>query len=74
MYPEGTLINSNKNNLVVFEKDINNPSNEGFICLWTLNNKRLIFKKRLSKIKATNKWTTLIKKGWIQKKNIDKAA
>ena len=62
MYPQGTLINSNKNNLVVFEKDINNTSNEGFICLWTLKKKRLIFKKRLSKIKATNKWTTLIKK------------
>ena len=34
MYPQGTYIDSNYKTLVVFEKDLNNPENEGFICFW----------------------------------------
>ena len=71
MYPEGTLIDSKYKTLVVFEKDLNNPENEGFICFWEVKKsfyKQLIFKKRLSKIQARNKWDFLLKKGW--KKNI----
>ena len=32
MYPEGTFIKDTKDNLFVFEKDIYNPENEGFVC------------------------------------------
>tara|TARA_Y100001978_G_C23302163_1_gene249852 strand:- start:38 stop:280 length:243 start_codon:yes stop_codon:yes gene_type:complete len=80
MFPVGTLINSNKKNLVVFEKDFNNPINEGFICLWkiksikSIKSKKLIFKKRLTKIKAINIWTMLIKEGWLYKENTENAA
>ena len=36
MFPEGTFINEKNNNLIVFEKDINNPVYEGFICFWEI--------------------------------------
>ncbi len=67
MYPEGTLINFKKFNLIVFEKDTNNPLNEGFIFLWDIkktNEKQLIFKQRLIKEKAKIKWQLLIDEGW----------
>ena len=77
MYPEGTLINSSKNNLIVFEKDINNPENEGFICFWEIKNNfsnQLIFKKRLKREKAIIKLRNLIKEGWQNYKIINTAA
>ena len=67
MYPEGTLIDSKYKTLVVFEKDLNNPENEGFICFWQVKKnfeKQLKFKKRLSKVKAVYKYKNLIKDGW----------
>ena len=67
MYPKGILVNTTYRNLVIFEEDINNPENEGFICFWKIKNyknKKLIFKKRLSKLKAKRKWENLIKDGW----------
>jgi len=70
MYPEGTLIDSKYKTVVVFEKDLNNPENEGFICFWAVKkscDKQLIFKKRLSKIKAKNKWDYLLRNGWSKK-------
>ena len=75
MYPKGILINTSYNYLVIFEEDINNPENEGFICYWKIKsykNKQLIFKKRLPKLKAKRKWKSLIKEGWEinEQKNI----
>ena len=77
MYPEDNLINDGGNNIVSFEKDINNPENEGFICFWKMkkfNNNQLIFKKRISKLKAINKLNTLQKKGWKKNYKFTKAA
>ena len=65
MFPEGTFINEKNNNLIVFEKDINNPVYEGFICFWEIkdiNCMQLRFKKRLSKLKANKKYSNLFKK------------
>tara|TARA_Y100001933_G_scaffold242320_1_gene269890 strand:+ start:258 stop:434 length:177 start_codon:yes stop_codon:yes gene_type:complete len=48
MYPQGNYINSSYKTLVVFEKDLNNPDNEGFVCYWDIdeqNNYKLILKK-----------------------------
>ena len=45
MYPKITLININRSSLVVFERDLNNPLNEGFIIFWEIinsNNKQLM--------------------------------
>jgi len=67
MYPKGSLINTTHSNFVIFEEDINNPENEGFICFWKIkdyDNKLLIFRKRMSKLKAKRKWENLIKDGW----------
>jgi hypothetical protein len=67
MFPKGILKNNKVNRLIVFEEDINNPANEGFICFWEIKHsekKQLIFKKRLSNTNAQRKWETLIKKGW----------
>ena len=67
MYPKGSLINKEFNNLIVFEVDSMNPENEGFICFWSIkdsNTKELIFKKRISKVQAIAKWDDLIMKGW----------
>ena len=77
MYPEITLINKNRSNLVVFERDLNNPLNEGFIIFWKIinsNNKQLIFKKRLTTIRAKNKLTMLKEEGWIKAKELDRVA
>ena len=77
MYPEGSFIKNTKDNLVVFEKDIDNPENEGFVCYWEISGKniyKLLFKKRLSKEKAIKKYKTLTKEGWENSKFINKAA
>ena len=77
MYPKITLINKNRSNLVVFERDLNNPLNEGFIIFWEIinsNNKQLIFKKRLTTIRAKNKLTMLKEEGWIKAKELDRVA
>ena len=77
MYPEGTLIDSKYKTLAVFEKDLNNPENQGFICFWAVKrsfDKQLIFKKRLSKIQAQNKLNDLLRKGWSKKIFNNKAA
>ena len=77
MYPQVSLINKDKSNLVVFERDCKNPLNEGFIVYWEItksNNKQLIFKKRLTSIRAINKLATLQKEGWIKTNLLDFAA
>ena len=77
MYPKVSLINKNKRNLVVFERDLNNPFNEGFIIYWEINksnNKQLIFKKRLTTIRAKKKLTKLHKEGWNRINESDKVA
>ena len=77
MYPQGTYIDSNYKTLVVFEKDLNNPDNEGFVCYWDIDDQninKLIFKKRLSKEKAFQKLKNLIKDGWVNTKENFKVA
>ena len=77
MYPKITLINKNRSNLVVFERDLNNPLNEGFIIFWEIinsNNKQLIFKKRLTTIRAKKKLTMLKEEGWINTNEVGKVA
>ena len=67
MYPSCCLINSESNNFVVFEKDLNNPNNEGFIEFWQIinsNKKQLTFKKRTTKNKALSLLNNLIEEGW----------
>ena len=77
MYPQGKYIDSNNKTLVVFEKDLNNPDNEGFVCYWDIDDQninKLIFKKRLSKEKASQKLKNLIKDGSINTKEDFKVA
>jgi len=77
MYPEGTLIDSNYKTLIVFEKDLNNPDNEGFVCYWDIDDNdiyKFIFKKRLSKEKAIRKFKNLLKDGWVNSKEKLKVA
>ena len=77
MYPKVSLINKSTSNLVVFERDLNNPFNEGFIIYWEitkLNEKQLIFKKRLTTIRAKKKLTKLQGEGWIKINELDKVA
>ncbi len=77
MYPKVSLINKKKRNLVVFERDLNNPFNEGFIIYWEIiksNNKQLIFKKRLTTLRAQKKITKLQEEGWNKINELDKAA
>ena len=77
MYPKVSLINKNKRNLVVFERDLNNPFNEGFIIYWEIiksKNKQLIFKKRLTTIRAQKKLTMLEEEGWIKANELDRVA
>ena len=77
MYPKITLINKNRSNLVVFERDLNNPLNEGFIIFWEIinsNNKQLIFKKRLTTIRAQKQLTMLQEEGWIKPNELDRVA
>ena len=77
MYPKVSLINKNKRNLVVFERDLNNPFNEGFIIYWEIiksNNKQLIFKKRLTTLRAQKKLIKLQEEGWNKINELDKVA
>ncbi len=77
MYPNISLINKNKSSLVVFERDLNNPFNEGFIIYWGIskaNKKKLIFKKRLNKISAQKTLHRLKEKGWIKTNKLDQVA
>ena len=76
MYPKVSLISKNKINLVTFERDLNNPFNEGFIIYWEINksNKQLIFKKRLTTLRAQNKLKKLKEEGWIKTNELDRAA
>ncbi len=77
MYPEISLVNKNKSKLVVFERDFNNPFNEGFIIYWAIiksENKQLIFKKRLTTIRAQKKLLILQKEGWNKINESDKVA
>ena len=77
MYPKASLINKDKVNLVVFERDLNNPFNEGFFAYWQiidLNKKQLIFKKRLNTISAQKKLHRLQEEGWIKTNVLDQAA
>ena len=77
MYPKISLINKNKNSCVDFERDLNNPINEGFIIFWEIinsNNKQLIFKKRLTTRRAQKKLTSLREEGWIKTNELDKVA
>ena len=68
MYPKVSLINKCKSSLIVFERDLNNPLNEGFIIYWEIikSNKQLIFKKRLTSIRAQKKLIELQDEGWIK--------
>ena len=77
MYPKIALLNKARSNLVVFERDLNNPLNEGFIIFWEIiksNNKQLIFKKRLTTIRAQKKLTMLQEEGWIKPNELDRVA
>ena len=77
MYPKVAFINKENRNLVVFERDLNNPFNEGFIIYWEIsksNNKKLIFKKRLTTIRAQKKLTMLQEEGWSKTTELDQVA
>ena len=77
MYPKVSFINKEKSNLVVFERDLNNPFNEGFIIFLQIvrsNKKQLIFKKRLTTNRAQKKISMLQEEGWIKTNNLDQAA
>jgi len=77
MYPKVALINKENKKLVVFERDLNNPFNEGFIIYWEISkssHKHLIFKKRLTTIRALNKFKKLLKEGWLKTNFSDQAA
>ena len=77
MYPAISLINKNRSRIIVFERDLNNPYNEGFIIYWEIiksENKQLIFKKRLTTIRAHKKITKLHKEGWNKINESDKVA
>ena len=77
IYPEVSLINKKRNYLVSFERDLNNPLNEGFIIYWEIIGsikKQLLFKKRLTSVKAQNKLNNLEEEGWIKINELDMAA
>ena len=76
MYPKVSLINKYKSILVVFERDLNNPLNEGFIIYWEIlkSNKQLIFKKRLTSIRARKKLFKLQEEGWIKSNESNQVA
>ena len=77
MYPKVSLINKNRRNLVVFERDLNYPFNEGFIIYWEIiksNNKQLIFKKTLTTLRAQKKLTKLQAEGWNKINELDNVA
>ena len=76
MYPKVSLINKCKSILIVFERDLNNPLNEGFIIYWEIlkSNKQLIFKKRLTSIRAQKKLFKLQEEGWIKSNESNQVA
>ena len=77
MYPKISLVNKNKSKLVVFERDFNNPFNEGFIIYWGIiksENRQLIFKKRLTTLRAQKKLIKLQEEGWNKINELDKVA
>ena len=77
MYPAISLINKKRSRIIVFERDLNNPYNEGFIIYWEINNtsvKQLIFKKRITTCRAQKKLSKLEDECWIKIKGIDKVA
>ena len=77
MYPKVSLINKNRRTLVVFERDLNNPFNEGFIIYWEIiksNNRQLIFKKRLTTLRAQKILIKLQEEGWNKINELDKVA
>tara|TARA_Y100000589_G_scaffold170320_1_gene161823 strand:- start:1953 stop:2186 length:234 start_codon:yes stop_codon:yes gene_type:complete len=77
MYPEGILIDKSRKNLIVFEKDINNPNNEGFILFYDfreMKKKKLIFKQLLIKSIALKKWNNYLMKGWTKIEALNIAA
>ena len=76
MYPKVSLINEYKSRLIVFERDLNNPIHEGFIIYWEIikSHKQLIFKKRLTTLRAQNKLTKLKQEGWIKTNELYNAA
>ena len=76
MYPKVSLINKYKSILVVFERDLNNPLNEGFIIYWEIlkSNNKLIFKKRLTSIRAQKKLFKLQEEGWIKSNESNQVA
>ena len=77
MYPKIALINKHRSRLVVFERDLNNPLNEGFIIFWNIiesTNKQLIFKKRLTTIRAQKKLMILQEEGWLKANDLAQVA
>ena len=67
MFPEGCLLAPDGKVILSFEKDPINPLNEGFIEFWSVihsNSKQFIYRKRISKVKALDKWTYLAENGW----------
>tara|TARA_B100001115_G_C15422944_1_gene198370 strand:+ start:241 stop:474 length:234 start_codon:yes stop_codon:yes gene_type:complete len=77
MYPQFSLINKRRDNVVAFERDLNNPLNEGFIVFWKINrskHKQFLFKKRLTTLSAQNKLINLQNQGWIKTCELDKVA
>ena len=77
MYPQFSLINKRRDNVVAFERDLNNPINEGFIVFWKINgskHKQFLFKKRLTTLSAQNKLINLQNQGWIKTCELDEAA
>jgi len=76
MFPDIRLINQKRNSIVIFEKEINNPVNEGFISYWVIIDivKKLLFKRRLNKKIALLKLNELLQNGWVNSYEKNNAA
>ena len=76
MFPDIRLINQKRNSIVIFEKEINNPVNEGFISYWGIidRGKKLLFKRRLNKKIALLKLNELLQNGWVNNYEKNNAA
>ena len=76
MFPDIRLINQERNSIVIFEKQINNPINEGFISYWNIidREKKLLFKRRLNKKIALLKLNELLQNGWVNNYEKNNAA
>ena len=76
MFPDIRLINQERNSIVIFEKEINNPINEGFISYWNIidREKKLLFKRRLNKKIALLKLNELLQNGWVNSYEKNNAA